>query len=187
MLRLDPDEKSKLDEQDSIILNCNSTSLKTRIERPTKSYNDSAHEKNRNGRDLSSVFNDRDNEFDKNRLTNLDSVTINRNLGSDIELANKKYIDDELDKKNKLRFNQTLENYLKVSVGNDVDNLTTNMIKSKLLKQRLSNFPTQVQIFYTIGILLLVINLITVLITNIYDQQRQTVQAQTQEQPQYPL
>ena len=39
-------------------------------------------------------------------------------------MANKKYIDDELDKNTVLRFNQTLQNYLKVSVGNDIYNLT---------------------------------------------------------------
>ena len=51
------------------------TSPKTIIELPTKSYVDSLHESNRNRRDLSSVFNDQDNEFDNNKLTNLDSVT----------------------------------------------------------------------------------------------------------------
>ena len=40
------------------------------------------------------------------------------------ELASKAYIDNELDKNTILRFNQTLENYLKVSVGNDIYNLT---------------------------------------------------------------
>ena len=39
-------------------------------------------------------------------------------------MARKKYIDDELDKNTVLRFNQTLQNYLKVSVGNDTYNLT---------------------------------------------------------------
>ena len=66
------------------------------------------HEINRNKRDLSSVFNDQDNEFDNNKLTNLDSVTVNRNPNLDNELASKKYIDDELDKNTVLRFNQTL-------------------------------------------------------------------------------
>ena len=37
---------------------------------------------------------------------------------------NKKYIDDELDKNTIVRFNQTLQNYLKVSVGNDMYSLT---------------------------------------------------------------
>ena len=82
------------------------------------------HELKRNKRDLSSVFNDQDNEFDNNKLTNLDSVTVNRNPNLDNELANKKYIDDELDKNTVLRFNQTLQNYLKVSVGKDTYNLT---------------------------------------------------------------
>ena len=43
------------------------------------SYVNNLHEINRNRRDLSSVFNDQDNEFDNNKLTNLDSVTVNRN------------------------------------------------------------------------------------------------------------
>ena len=54
----------------------------------------------------------------------MDSITVNRNPNLDNELANKKYIDDELDKNTVLRFNQTLENYLKASVGNDTYNLT---------------------------------------------------------------
>ena len=88
------------------------------------SYVNELHEINRNKRDLSSVFNDQDNEFDNNKLTNLDSVTVNRNPNLDNELANKKYIDDELDKNTVLRFNQTLQNYFKVSVGNDTYILT---------------------------------------------------------------
>ena len=82
------------------------------------------HEINRNRRDLSSVFKDQDNEFDNNKLTNLDSVTVNRDPSSDNELANKKYIDNSIGEGTLLRFNQTLENYLKVSVGNDTNNLT---------------------------------------------------------------
>ena len=87
-------------------------------------YVNRLHEINRNRRDLSSVFNDKDNEFDNIKLTNLDSASVNRNPSSDNELANKKYIDDELDKNTVLRFNQTLQNYLKVSVRNDTYNLT---------------------------------------------------------------
>ena len=88
------------------------------------SYIDNLHEINRNKRDLSSVFNDQDNEFDNNKLTNLDSVTVNREPCSDNELANKKYVDESLGGGNLSRFNQTLQNYLKVSVGNDTYNLT---------------------------------------------------------------
>ena len=41
------------------------------------SYVNELHEINRNRRDLSSVFNDQENEFDNNKLTNLDSVIVN--------------------------------------------------------------------------------------------------------------
>ena len=88
------------------------------------SYVNDFHEINRNRRDLSSVFNDQDNEFDNNKLTNLDSVTVNRNPSADDELSNKKYVDDSIGEGTIVRFNQTLENYLKVSVGNDTYNLT---------------------------------------------------------------
>ena len=57
-------------------------------------------------------------------MTNIDSITVNRELTSDNELTNKLYVDNELDKNTILRFNQTLENYLKMSVGNDTYNLT---------------------------------------------------------------
>ena len=70
------------------------------------------------------VKNNQDNDLNDNKLTNIDSITVNRNPTSDNELANKKYIDDELDKKTILRFKQTLQNYLKVSIGNDTYNLT---------------------------------------------------------------
>ena len=66
LLRLDTDEKLKLDEQDSVILKSNLTSRKTIIELPTKSYVDSLHESRRKRRDLPSVFTDQDNEFDSN-------------------------------------------------------------------------------------------------------------------------
>ena len=44
LLILDPDEKLKLDEQDSIIPKSTLTSPNTIIELPTKSYVDSFHE-----------------------------------------------------------------------------------------------------------------------------------------------
>ena len=69
------------------------------------SYIDNLHEINRNKRDLSSVFKDQDNEFDNNKLTNIDSVTVNREPTSDNELANKKYVDESLGGGNILRFN----------------------------------------------------------------------------------
>ena len=70
------------------------------------------------------VKNNQDNDFNDKKLTNLDSVQVNRNPTSLFEVVDKNYIDDELDKNTILRFNQTLSNYLKVSVENDVCNLT---------------------------------------------------------------
>ena len=87
LLRLNRDEKLKLDEQDSILLDCILIPPNTIIELPTKSYVDSLHGENeRSRRDLGLDFYD-------------ESSTL-------------------------VRFNQTLQNYLKVSVGNDTYNLT---------------------------------------------------------------
>ena len=83
LLKLDPNEKLKLDEQDSIILNPTSTTPETIKELPTKSHVDSLQESSKNRRDLSSVFNDEDNEFDINNISNLDSVTVIREPISD--------------------------------------------------------------------------------------------------------
>ena len=100
----------------------------------TKAYVDQFHRENeRCTRDLSIelydesselVRNDQDKDFNENKLTNIDSNTVNRNPNSDKDVANKKYIDDELYKKTILRFTQTLQNCLKVSVENDTYNLT---------------------------------------------------------------
>ena len=87
LLRLHRDEKLKLDEQDSILLDSILIPPNTIIELPTKSYVDSLHGENeRSRRDLGLDFYD-------------ESSTL-------------------------VRFNQTLQNYLKVSVGNDIYNLT---------------------------------------------------------------
>ena len=58
LLRLDPNETLKLDEQDSIIPNSTLTIHRTTIELPTKSYVDSLHENSRIRRDVSSSIND---------------------------------------------------------------------------------------------------------------------------------
>ena len=118
--------------------NVNSITLKTQAVNDnqviTKAYVDQFHQENEQSRrDLGIDFydktsdlvkNNQDNDLDDKKLTNLDSITVSRNLTSDNELSTKKCIDDELDKNTILRFNQTLENYLKVSVGNDIYNLT---------------------------------------------------------------
>ena len=100
----------------------------------TKTYVDQFHNDNeRTRRDLGLDFydessdfvkNNQNNDLDDNKLTNLDSITVNRCPNSDNVLANEKYIDDEVNKITSLRFIQTLENYLKASVGNDIYNLT---------------------------------------------------------------
>ena len=90
LLSFDPNEKLKLDEQGCIILNSNLTSPRAIIEIPTKDYVDCLSENNRNRRDIPTVINDQDNEFDNNKLTNLDGITVNRNPTVDNKLANKK-------------------------------------------------------------------------------------------------
>ena len=127
MLRLYPDEKSKLDEQDFGNLNSTLSSPKTILELPTKSYVDTLHESSRNIRDLSSVFDDQDNGFDNKKLTNLDSVVVKSNPTSDNDVTNEKYVDDSTEEGTILRFTQTLQNYLKVPVGNDVYNHAKNV------------------------------------------------------------
>ena len=99
-----------------------------------KSYVDQFHQENeRTRRDLGIDFyngsnhlvkNNQDNDFNNNKLTNINSVTINNNPTEDDQVSNKKYVDDQLDKNTIVRFNQTLQNYLKVSVGNNIYNLT---------------------------------------------------------------
>ena len=80
-------------------------------------------ENSKRRRNLYSVFNDQDNESDDKKLPNLNSITVNRNLSSNTEVS-KKCIDDSIGEGTFLRFNQTLENYLEVSDGIDVGNLT---------------------------------------------------------------
>ena len=104
LLKLEPNEILDLDNQDSKKLNSTSTTPKTIVEIPTKSYIDSLKEGNeRSGRDLGIDFydessdlvkNNQYNDLIENTLTNLDSVTVNINPTSNDELANKKYIVD---------------------------------------------------------------------------------------------
>ena len=100
----------------------------------TKAYEDQFHQENdRSRRDVGLDFyeewndlvkNNQDKDLNDSKLTNLDSNTINRYLVPDNEVSNKKYIDNELDKITLVRFNQALENYLKVSIRNDTYKLT---------------------------------------------------------------
>ena len=93
----------------------------------TKTYVDQIHQTNeRSRRDLGIGFyiesndlvkNNQDNDLKNKNLTNTNSVTINSNPTDDNHVLNKKYVDDTLGDNNILRFNQTLKNYLKISVG----------------------------------------------------------------------
>ena len=83
LLRLDLEKKLNPDEQHSMFLKSILTSSKTILEIPNKNYVDSLHESSKNRRDLTSVFNDQDNDFDNNKLTNMESTTVNRNPSSD--------------------------------------------------------------------------------------------------------
>ena len=117
--------------------NINSITLNNQAENDneviTKAYVDQFHQENeRSRRDVGLDFysksndlvkNNQDNDFKENKLRNIDSITVNRYPTSDDELTNKKHIDNELDKNTILRFNETLQNYLKVSVNNDTFNL----------------------------------------------------------------
>ena len=100
----------------------------------TKAYVDQFHQENeRSRRDLGIDFydessnlvkNNQDNDFNDNKFRNLDSITINRNPTLDNEVSNKKYVDDSIGADTMVRFNETLQNYLKVSVGSDIYKLT---------------------------------------------------------------
>ena len=57
--------------------------------------------------EVDSVKNNQDNDLNDNNLTNIDSITVNREPTSDNEVSNKKYVDDEIDKNTLVRFNQT--------------------------------------------------------------------------------
>ena len=121
----------KLTNIDSITLNTQAVNDNEII---TKAYVDQFHNDNgRNRRDVGLSFyneevdlvkNNQDNNFNNNKTTNINSITINNNPTDDNHVSNKKYIDDQLDKNTIVRFNQTLSNYLRVSVGNDTYNLT---------------------------------------------------------------
>ena len=70
LLRLHSDEKLNREKQDSIVLNSSLTSSNTIKEMPTKSYVGILRESSRDRRDVSSAYNDQDNEFDNIKKTN---------------------------------------------------------------------------------------------------------------------
>ena len=126
------------DFNNNTLTNINSITLNTQAvnynQVITKANVDQFHQENEQSRrDLGIDFynessdivkNNQNNDLKDKKLTNLDSITIIRNPSSDNEVSNKKYIDDELNKNTIVRFNQTIQNNLKVSVGIDTKNLT---------------------------------------------------------------
>ena len=90
--------------------------------------------------EASLVRNNQDNDFNKDNLTNINSITLNTEAVNDINVITKAYVDqfhqenersrrdlgiDFYNESNTLfNFNQTLQNFLKVSVGGDTHNLT---------------------------------------------------------------
>ena len=102
----------------------------------TKAYVDQFHQENeRSRRDTGLSFYDeevdllkniQENDLNDNKLTNLHSITVNKNPSSDNELSNEKHVDDSIGEGTIHRFNQTLQIYLKVSVGGEIYNLTKN-------------------------------------------------------------
>ena len=64
-----------------------------------------------------------DNDFNDQRLLNIDSITNNRETISDNKVANTKCVNDTIEEGTIFRFNGTFENHPKVSVGNDIYNL----------------------------------------------------------------
>ena len=109
MLKKDPNEELKPDKQDSKILISFLTSPKTIIEIPVKACVHSLSGNNRNRRDITTVFDDQDNDFDNIKLTILPFVTINRAPIVDNDFAIKNYVDDSLRHGKILKFNKRLE------------------------------------------------------------------------------
>ena len=62
---------------------------------------------------LSTVFNDQEKDFDNNRLTSLDSITVNKDPTLENEKSNKKYLDDSLGEGSIAIFHQSLQKITK--------------------------------------------------------------------------
>ena len=120
------------------LTNINSITLNKQAENDneviTKSYVDQFHQENeRTRRDLGISFynesfnivkNNQDNDFNNNKLTNINSITINKNPTNNNHVCNKKYVDDQLDKDTLLRLDDDSNNkYLKVNINNTIYNL----------------------------------------------------------------
>ena len=120
------------------LTNINSIALNKQAENDdeviTRAYVDQFHQENeRSRRDVGLDFynessdlvkNNQDNNFNDNKLTNINSITINNNPTEDDQVSNKKYIDEELDKDTIVRLNDdSNDRYLQVRINNTPYNL----------------------------------------------------------------
>ena len=120
------------------LTNINSITLNTQAVNDnqviTKAYVDQFHQENeRSRRDLGIKFynesndlvkNNQDNDFNDNKLTNINSITINTTPTDNNHVINKKYVDDQLDKDTIVRLNDdSNDKYLKVNFNNSTYNL----------------------------------------------------------------
>ena len=115
-----------------------------------KPYVDSLSENNKNLRDLFTVFNDQDTEFDEKNIKKLDSLTSNRNPILDNELSNNKYVDDSLGESTILRFKNPYQTISKLL--SELMFLTlVNLIEYKLRIQHFSNIQIKDDFDYNNG------------------------------------
>ena len=120
------------------LTNINSITLNKQAENDdeviTKAYVDQFHQENeRSRRDLGIDFydessdlvkNNKDNDLNDNKLTNINSITINNNPTDDNHVSNKKYVDEVLDKNTIVRLNDdSNDRYLQVHINNTAYNL----------------------------------------------------------------
>ena len=120
------------------LTNKNSFTLKKQAknddEVTTKAYVDQFHQEiERSRRDIGLDFynessclvkNNQHHDFNDNKLTNINSITINNNSTDDNHVTNKKYIDEELDKNTIVRLNDdSNDRYLQVHNNNTAYNL----------------------------------------------------------------
>ena len=120
-------------------------------------------------------------------LTNIDSITFNREPISDNEVSNTNFVDDSLEEGTFLRFSQTLQKYLEVSVGNDTYNLT-NYDKIQITDTININYPNTGGYLlqnYRIGLQNAMIKLIMIKYKIIFNRQKQSLQQVIREQSYY--
>ena len=118
--------------------------------------------------------------FNNNKLSSLGIVTVITDPSSDKELSHKKIVDDSIGEGTIVRFNQALQNYLKVSVGNDTHKLTK-YDQYKLQKHLLIDQATLVLQFYLIGKIFVMIKIIMVNYQISLYRQKRTLQQVNQE------